>query len=145
MATADMMTAIMTQTMLKMNTCYPAKVISAGESSAKIQPLFMTKEFNEDAETIDPLDDIPYLMQRYELHNSSSIGVFIPGGLENHYSITYNEPVLFKPVLKPGDIVLCIVAQRSLDDVMGGTPYLPSKARIMNLQDSVIIGVVQYA
>ena len=142
--THKFMDNLMQQVVLGLNVCFPARVLSPGVDSATILPLYKTKEYNEAPEDPMPLEDVPYLMQRYEMHQSKAIDVFIPGGLENHYSETYNEPVLMKPVLKAGDIVLCVVAQRSLDEVLNGQPYLPSKARIFNLQDAVILGVIKY-
>lgn len=139
MDTLDMIT---TQTLLMANTTFPARVESWNGQEATIQPLLMRKEYNEDAEVPPIVEGVTCIQHRYEVHDSKAISVFIPGGLENHYSVTYNEPVYFKPVFKPGDIVLCVVAQRSLDDIDSKQPYLPQKSRVMNLQDSVIVGVL---
>lgn len=133
------------QIILSLNTCFPAKVLEFDGEEAKIQPLFKTKEWNEEPEVQKPIDGVPILKQRYEVHQGKAIDVFIPGALENQYSLTYNEPILVKPVLKAGDIVLCVVAQRSLDDVVEGVPYNVGGARIMNTQDAVIVGVIKYA
>lgn len=133
------------QIILSLNTCFPAKVLGFDGEEAKIQPLFKTKEWNEEPEVQKPIEGVPILKQRYEMHQSKAIDVFIPGAIENHTSLTYNEPVTLKPVLKVGDIVLCVVAQRSLDDVMEGVPYNVGGARIMNMQDAVIVGVIKYA
>lgn len=112
------------QILLAVNTCYPARVLSFDEnnSEAKIQPLFMTKDVNEDPETQDVLEGVPLMFQRYRVNNSTT--------------------QTYKPVVQKGDVVMCIVAQRSLDDADTGRPYYAGKARIMNMQDSVIVGVI---
>lgn len=139
MDTLDMIT---TQTLLMANTTFPARIESWNGREATIQPLLMRKEYNEDAEVPPIVEGVTCIQHRYEIHDSKAIDVFIPGGLENHYSITFNEPVYFMPVFKKGDIVLCSVSQRSLDDIDTKQPYLPQKSRVMNLQDSVIVGVL---
>lgn len=133
------------QLVLSLNTCYPATVLSFDKSKceATIQPLFMEKEYGEDPEALEPLEDIPVLQQRYEIARKA-INVHIPGGYEDHSKLTFNEPVTLYPSLKKGDKVLCVIAQRSLDDVDSGKPYYPGSARVMNLQDSVIVGVLPW-
>lgn len=112
------------QILLAVNTCYPARVLSFDEKNleAKIQPLFMTKDINEEAEIQDVLEGVPLLFQRYRINN----GI----------------PQKYQPVVQKGDVVLCVIAQRSLDDLDTGRPYYAGKARIMNMQDSVIVGVI---
>lgn len=114
------------QIMLSINIAYPAKVLSFDRDKllAKIQPLFMTKEYNEDAEKADVLEDIPVLYYPLQVNNSTAQD--------------------YKPVLKSGMIVQCLVNQRSMDDADEKQPYNPGKARVMNLQDSVIVGVLPY-
>lgn len=114
------------QIMLSINIAYPAKVLSFDRDKllAKIQPLFMTKEYNEDAEKADVLEDIPVLYYPMRVNNS-----------------TVQD---YKPDLKSGMVVQCLVNQRSMDDADVKQPYNPGKARVMNLQDSVIVGVLPY-
>lgn len=114
------------QIMLSINIAYPAKVLSFDRDKllAKIQPLFMTKEYNEDAEKADVLEDIPVLYYPMRVNNSTAQD--------------------YKPDLKSGMVVQCLVNQRSMDDADEKQPYNPGKARIMNLQDSVIVGVLPY-
>lgn len=125
MATADMfLKMFQEQIVLSLNTCYVAKVLSYNEQKyeATIQPLFMTKEYEEEPEKQDAVEDVPVLKQVYRVN----------GGTEQTYV----------PVLKSGMKVLCVVSQRSLDDYGSGQPYYPGAARIMNMQDSVIVGVM---
>lgn len=125
MATADMFLKMFhEQIILSLNTCYVAKVLSYNEQKceATIQPLFMTKEYEEEPEKQDAVEDVPVLKQVYRVN----------GGTEQTYV----------PVLKNGMKVLCVVSQRSLDDYASGQPYYPGAARIMNMQDSVIVGVM---
>lgn len=112
------------QILLTVNTCYPARVLIFDENNleAKIQPLFMTKDVGEEPEEQDVLEGVPLMYQQYKIDNGPT--------------------QKFVPVVKKGDIVMCIVAQRSLDDADVGRPYYAGKARIMNMQDSVIVGVI---
>lgn len=147
MIDAEYFAGMTMQGIIPLHFCFPATVISWKKSTneAVVQPLFKMKEIDADeAEALSPIE-IPYLCQRYEVHDSKAIDVFIPGALENQYSITYNEPVLFRPVLKKGDVVQCVVNQRNTDDMLGGTPYAPGKARMFNPVDAVIVGVIKFA
>lgn len=135
------------QGIIPIHFAFPAVVESynKGSGEAVVQPLFKMKEVDADEpEALNPIE-IPYICQRYEVHDSSAISVFIPGGLENHYSITYNEPITLRPVLRKGDVVQCVVNQRNTDEMMSGKPYAPGKARMFNPVDAVIIGVIKYA
>lgn len=46
------------------------------------------------------------------------------------------------PDITTNAVVLCVVAQRSLDDALSGKPYYAGKARILSVQDAVIVGVM---
>lgn len=112
------------QILLGINTAFPAKVLAFDESAleAKIQPLFKVKEVGEDPEALEPIDGVPLLKQKYRVN----------GGSAQQYT----------PVVNRGDIVLCVCAQRSLDDAADGKPYYAGKSRILHVQDAVIVGVM---
>lgn len=112
------------QILLGINTAFPAKVLTFDETTleAKIQPLFKVKEVNEDPEALEPIEGVPVLKQRYRVN----------GGSAQQYTPTFDR----------GDIVLCICAQRSLDDAADGKPYYAGKSRILDIQDAVIVGVM---
>lgn len=131
METANFLQQMMQQVVLGINTCYPAKILSFNieQQEATIQPLFQTKEYGQPSQTQPILEDVPVLRMRYQERTE--------GG-------AWGQTIEHRAILKKGDIVMCTVAQRSLDDVEEGVPYTPSKARVMNMQDSVIVGVLNY-
>lgn len=110
--------------LLTINTCFPARIESFDESTgtATIQPLFKTKYYGQEPRTQPIIVGVPVLKQRYRVN----------GGTEQ----------LYEPMLQTGDKVLCVCAQRSLDDVMSGQPYYAGKSRILDMQDAVIVGVM---
>ena len=121
---AEFYRAFRDQIILSLNTSFPALVLSYNESirEANIQPMFMTKNYNEDPQTQPIVEGVPVLMQRYK----------VDGGAVQE----------FVPIVRPGDIVMCVCSQRSLDDVRAGRPYYAGNSRILSLQDAVIIGVI---
>lgn len=113
------------QILFSINTAFPAKVLAFDESSleAKIQPLFKVKEVGEEPETVPVIEGVPALKHEFS----------VEGGPVQSYD----------PVLKVGNIVLCVCAQRSLDDAFEGKPYYAGKSRILDIQDAVIVGVLR--
>lgn len=129
METADVLARLMQQVILGMHTYYPAKVLSFNiyDQTATIQPLFQTKEYGQSPKTQPIVEDVPVQFQRYQYRTE--------GG-------SWSQAFEYRTVLKVDDIVMCAVAQRSLDDADSRQPHYAGKARIMNLQDSVILGVL---
>lgn len=111
------------QILLSVNTCFPASILAFDETSleAKIQPLFMSKEVGYDAEKLSVLEGVPALTQRFKVDGETKV---------------------YKPVYQKGDVVLCVCAQRSLDNVESKKPYYAGKSRILDIQDAVIVGVL---
>ena len=115
--------------LLGINTAMPCEVISYNESdlTAKIQPLFMTKEVGREPEALPVLDNVPVLFQRFKFVDRDN----------GSHTVTQD----FIPILKSGDIVLCVFVQRAMDNVMDGKVAYPSINRHHSLKDAVIVGV----
>ncbi|WP_341320819.1 Gp138 family membrane-puncturing spike protein [Solibacillus sp. FSL H8-0523] len=105
------------------NTAMPCKVLSFDEATctAKIQPLFKTKEFNKEPLALAPIEDVPVLYQRFKMHNTSEI-------------------IEFYPHLQAGDVVQVVFNQRAIDDAQNGSIVYPG-ARMFSVHDAVIVGV----
>lgn len=110
---------------LSLHTAAPCKIISydVDKRRANVQPLFMSKAFEEDAQAYTIIEDVPVMYQRFKLNDS-----------EEHEYI---------PVLRKDDIVLAVFAERSIDDVFdnGVRPVLPD-SRHHDITDAIIIGVI---
>lgn len=141
------------QVAMTINTAMPCKVLAYNESkrTAKIQPLFMTKEVGQSPEALPPIDGVPVLFQRYKLNNNKSISVttdagehsqYTGSGAHAHNALTFKESVEMIPDLRSGDVVLVVFSQRALDNVMTGRVSYPGINRHHDIQDAVIVGVM---
>ena len=130
------------QILLSINTCMPCKVLAYNESArtAKIQPLFMVKEVNRAPEKLSVIEDVPVLFERVKIKNNTAISVNIPNS--EHTQITFNEPVELEPSINPGDTVLVVFAQRSLDDALEGNLVYPGTSRLFDVHDAIIVGLL---
>ena len=111
------------ESLMNLNTAMPCKVLSynQGARTAKIQPLYMSKEVGQQPEPLSPIEDVPVLFQRFQVN----------GGTPQEYM----------PVLNAGDIVFVVFAQRALDNVLSGHIAYPEFHRHHSLRDAVITGV----
>lgn len=75
------------QMLLSINTCMPCKILSYDEKkrTAKIQPLFKTKEAGKEPQTISVIEDVPVLWQRMRIHSKEFFKVEIPEGEHEHF------------------------------------------------------------
>lgn len=115
---------------MSINTSMPCKVVSYNKSkrTAKIQPLFMTKEVGHEPEELPPISDVPVLFQRFEFVD-----------MDNGNNTVTRD---FIPVLKKDDVVLVVFSQRALDNAMNGRISYPGIHRHHDLQDAVVVGVL---
>ena len=142
------------QILLSINTCMPCEVLSYNEGSrtAKIQPLFMVKEVNRSPEKLSVLEDVPVLFERVKINNGQEINVTIPEGEHGghsggdgkhvHTKLKFEEEVENVPVLKNGDVVLVVFAQRSIDDAAEGKLVYPGASRLFDIHDAIIVGLL---
>ena len=155
------------QILLSINTSMPCKVISYDEDKrlATIQPLFKIKETGRDPEALSVIEDVPVLWQRMRVHKKDFFEVSIPegehthsggghaqytgsgvhshdGGKHTHEKMKITEDFIdLHPVLKAGDTVLAVFAQRAIDEAQDGKLAYPGSARIMSVHDAIIVGI----
>lgn len=155
------------QILLSINTCMPCKVISYNEEErlATIQPLFKMKEAGKEPQALSIIEDVPVLWQRMKVHKKNFFQVNIPegehthsggghsqytgsgvhshsGGEHEHKKMKVTEDFIeLHPVLKAGDTVLAVFAQRSIDEAMEGKLSYPGSARILSVHDAIIVGI----
>jgi len=123
---------------LNLHTAMPCKVLSFNEQArtAKIQPLFMYKEKNQEPVTRAPIEDVPVLFQRYKTVDTRATS-------EEPLQYSDEEVVReFIPILQQGDIVFAVFSQRALDDVLQGNVAFPAQKRHHSLNDAIIVGVI---
>lgn len=117
------------RSLMSINTMMPCSVLTYDKANrlAKVQPLFMTKEYGFEPEALPPIEGVPVLFQRFEFIDMDQ----------------GNKTVVrdFTPVLNAGDIVMVGFAQRALDNVSSGKVAYPSINRSHDLQDAFVMGV----
>lgn len=154
------------QMMLSINTSLPCRVLSYDKERrmATVQPLFQMKEVGQNPQNMSIIEDVPVLWQRYEVQRKQPIDVSIKegahthsggehsqysgngshshtGGAHEHTEMRILEELDMVPVLKAGDVVLAVCAQRALDDALDGKPVYAGTSRILSVQDAVIVGI----
>lgn len=73
--------------------------------------------------------------------SNSELGAVLEVGKHYHTKQCYPDPMMFKVMYYPGDIVFVVFAERSLDGVyLSGNEVYPSVNRRHDLADAVIIG-----
>lgn len=138
---------------MNINTSMPCKVISFDEATitAKVQPLFMTKEVGREPEALKPIEGVPVLFQRYKVKNLEPISVTTDAGEHGQYTgsgahmhniLTFKESVEMIPDLRPDDVVMVVFSQRALDNVLSGQVAYPGINRHHDIQDAVIVGLM---
>jgi hypothetical protein len=132
---------LLTETILNLHTAMPCKVLSYNESTrrAKIQPLFMMKEFGREPEVLSPVEDVPVLYQRFKVNNGEPFPMKINGTTQ---TAEIDQELIFTPVIKAGDVVLAVFCQRAIDDVLTGKVAYPDTNRTHDIHDAVIVGVL---
>lgn len=135
-----------------LNTSMPCKVLQYDTSSctAKIQPLFRSKEVGKDPVDLPPIEDVPVLFQRYKVHNNAKIAVTTDKGPHGqaagtgehiHNELQFTESVEMIPDIKVGETVLAVFCQRAIDEAQNGANVYPGTARMFSIHDAVIVGV----
>lgn len=113
--------------LLGLHTAYLAKVLSVSEdvTTAKIQPLGMTKIYGEAAKAQSPLSRVPIAQSaRYKAKIN-----------------TETPEIEALEALKAGDIVICVCCERDITEALKGKNALPPVGHHQQ-SDSVIIGIL---
>ena len=112
--------------LLSLHTAYLAKVISVGETTAKIQPLGLTKAYGEAPQKQSPLSKVTILRNaRYKISETVIEGK----------KVAEIEPIA------AGDIVLCVCCERDITEAKKGNNLLPALGH-HSKSDSIIVGVL---
>lgn len=135
--------------LLALHTAYLAKVVSTNGSTAKIQPLGMTKAYGNAAQKQSPLSNVPIATQKIgsdtiEIIDDITVTVEKDGDTIKDVSVKKSKKTIEIPKLLPvavGDIVVCICCERNITEAKKGNNVLP-KAGHHSMSDSIIVGVL---
>lgn len=141
---------VVEQKLLNLHTCYLAKVISVSKNltSAKIQPLGMTKAFGESAKAQSPLSNVPiaqsarYKISAKDITYLKDVSTSKSDGYVTSVSESKDtQKVAVLESLEAGDIVVCVCAERNISDAKKGVNSTPPRGH-HSMSDSIIIGVL---
>ena len=137
--------------LLDLHTAYLAKVLSVSGTTAKIQPLGMTKMIGEKAQSKAPIT-VPIIKSAQHKIETKEITYVSDVSLSKSKAdgyvsdVTLNETkktetiAVLKPIAK-GDIVICVCADRDITEAKKGNNSVPSVGH-HSMSDSVIVGVL---
>lgn len=126
---------IVEKKLLNMHTAYLAKVISSNGKTAKIQPLGMTRAYNEKAQAQSVLSNVPIACQKLKNHTYTVVTDPYPNSRKTQITVAQVEPIA------KGDIVVCVCCERDISEAKKGNNSLPAYGH-HSMSDSVIVGVL---
>lgn len=125
--------------LLMMHTAYLAKVLSVSGKTAKIQPLGMSKAYNESAQKQAVLTNVPilesaqYKFEKRKLRYVKDVVAHVP---------EFDEVWIVVPTdICKGDIVLCVCCDRDISQAKKGNNSTPPVGH-HSMTDSVIVSVL---
>ena len=135
--------------LLALHTAYLAKVISTNGSTAKIQPLGMTKAYGSAAQKQAVLSYVPIATHKIgndtiEIIDDITITVEKDGDTVKDVTVKKSTKNIEIPKLLPieaGDIVVCVCCERNITEAKKGNNVLPPSGH-HSMSDSVIVGVL---
>lgn len=117
----NMLNNFIEEKLYNLHTATVAKVVKVNSGSYDVQPLIMTKEFDESrGERMPLLINVPALSQK----------VFLDGVRKT-----------LTPAYQVGDVVFISFGERAIDYAITGREALPADFRRHSLNDAVILGV----
>lgn len=125
--------------LLNLHTAYLAKIISAGDGFATVQPLNMMKQYGKAAKRLAPVTGVPIAS-----HCKGRIiekELKYVSGVSDHAAVYGTEKILQFEPLKAGDVVICVCGERDITEAKKGNLALPTN-RHHDFSDSIIIGVL---
>ncbi len=136
--------------LLALHTAYLAKVISTNGSTAKIQPLGLTKAYGSAAQKQSPLSNVPIATHKIgsdtiEIIADVTVEVEKDGDTIKDVTVKKSKKTIEIPKLLPiaaDDIVVCICCERNITEAKKGNNALPPAGH-HSMSDSVIVGVLQ--
>lgn len=139
--------AIIEHIKLSIHTSGPARVISYNESKqeADIELLFMQVDKDGKASKYPMIPAVPVLGMRYKIVEAypAEIGNVKHEGVPSDGSAATIKPkkeIMYKPFLKPDDVVWVSFAERALDNLQK-KPFNPEFRRMFDVRDAVITGI----
>lgn len=114
------------------HTAYLAKVLSISGRTAKIQPLGLYKNANGTAKKQSVLTNVP--ISKHIRTSNPSISISCNG--EGSPKATCE---CWQPLIKAGDIAVCICCEQNISEAKRGVNALPPEGRF-SMSDSIIIG-----
>lgn len=141
--------------LLDMHTCYLAKVLSTNGTTAKIQPLGLTKELGKAAIAQSPLSNVPIAKTaRYKITGTTSItyvsdvsAASVTKSAEGYVTsvtVTNSKKTVSIPQISQiaaGNIVVCVCGERDITEAKKGNNSVPPAGH-HSMSDSVIIAVL---
>lgn len=113
---------IVNKNMLDLHTAFLGKILSVSDSSAKVQPLGLTKEIGGTAESYAPISSVPITNQA-------------------RYKFKLKGEEVKAEQIKCGDIVICVCCDRDITEAKRGKSVLPPIGH-HTMSDCVIVGIL---
>lgn len=113
---------IVNKNMLDLHTAFLGKILSVSDSSAKVQPLGLTKEIGGTAESYAPISSVPITNQA-------------------RYKFKLKGEEVKVESIKSGDIVICVCCDRDITEAKRGKSVLPPIGH-HTMSDCVIVGIL---
>lgn len=126
------------QALLNMHTSFVGKIVSINGGFATVQPLNMTQDIFGKTEKLPKLDHVPILKSCRKWDKKEKIVTSTAGDPSHSHVVEHWEPK--KP--EPGDIVLCVCADRDITDTQKGDFAVPVLGHHM-LSSAVAIGIFE--
>lgn len=131
--------------MLDLHTAFLAKVISATDRTATIQPLGMIKQYGETAKKQAVLQNVPIAIQKIGKRTVSYVYDITTQKANGYVTevtpLIKTEEFLELVRLEKGDIVVCVCCDRDITDARKGINSTPVAGH-HSLSDSVIVGLI---
>lgn len=112
--------ALIEQALLKVHTAFVGRVVRVGGNMATIQPLDMVKSVGGAAKKQAIIENCPVL--------------------QNAVKFTALNPAAVRSI-QPGDIVLCVCAERNIAETRNGMNVVPVSGH-HELTDAVVVGIL---
>ena len=142
------------QLISNMHTAVPARVVSYDENAhtAVLQPLFK----NFDGQDYPVIHDVPVSRWRYRIMQNKNITE--SGQSHSHPNsgsgpeAAHKHPIEFEEIIEDikmllykGDIVCCIIFEKSIDSISSKEVHLPLSKRTFDLSDGFVSHIIYTA
>lgn len=108
--------------MLDLHTAFLAKILNVNGSTAKIQPLGLTREIGGDPKKYAVISGVPIMNQA-------------------KYKLSIIDGILNAQTITAGDVAVCVCCDRNITEAVKGINALPPPGH-HTMSDCVIVGVL---